>query len=245
MSTTAPHTPIAGVFPESALAHELLDGLSGLEIGPSAHNPFGLNTRAVGLTREQDAVDFDYYAQMQIERCGRVAAIDLPSDAADIPIADASTDFVVHAHVWEHLPNPLVALDEWVRVVKSGGFILAMVPKRDADPGDKDRPLTSLDELVGHYRKRSTYEDRIEEMKGPARAHYTVFSPELLRAIGEWFNRSHFWARLDEVAYQETDDKVGNAHTIAWQVRKFAGISGFAKAVLNRLRRPAIPPRAS
>ena len=31
-------------FQESALAHELLDGLSGLEIGGGMHNAFGLDT---------------------------------------------------------------------------------------------------------------------------------------------------------------------------------------------------------
>ena len=31
-------------FKESALAHKYLDGLKGLEIGASAHNPFGLDT---------------------------------------------------------------------------------------------------------------------------------------------------------------------------------------------------------
>ncbi|MBA2269432.1 MAG: class I SAM-dependent methyltransferase [Chthoniobacterales bacterium] len=225
------------MFPESRLAHQLLDGLAGIEIGPAAHNAFGLNTRAVGLNRERDAHDFDYYEQMQLENCGRVAPIDLPGDAAAIPLPEASSDFVLHSHVWEHLPNPLVALDEWVRVLKRDGFIFAIVPKRDADPLDRDRPLTPLTELVRHYEKRSAYEDRIAEMNGPARGHYTVFSPELLHGIGDWFNRAHFWARLDEVAFQETDDKVGNGHTIVWQVRKFSGASGFAGALGSRLSR--------
>src|SRR5665213_800939 len=34
-------------FKESAMAHKLLDGLEGLEIGGSAHNAFGLKTRNV------------------------------------------------------------------------------------------------------------------------------------------------------------------------------------------------------
>ena len=223
------------VFPHSALAGKILNGLKGIEIGPGAHNPFGLNTQSVGLSREIDPRDYDFFAQMQLEACGRVAPIDLPGDAADIPIADESTDFVVHSHVWEHLPNPLAALEEWVRVVRSGGFIFAIVPKRDADPPDRERPITSLAELVHHYRQQTRYEDRIEEMKGPQRAHYTVFSPTLLREIGAWFNRSHFRTRLKEIAFQETDDKVGNGHTIVWQVVKFAGPSGFVRACLGRL----------
>lgn len=225
------------VFPHSALAHEILDGLEGIEIGPAAHNPFGLNTRSVGLTREADTRDYEFFERMQLETCGRVAPIDLPADAADIPIADDGTDFVVHSHVWEHLPNPLAALEEWVRVVRPGGFIFAIVPKRDADPPDRDRPITSLPELVHHHERKTVYEDRIAEMRGPERAHYTVFSPTLLREIGAWFNRSHFRIRLKEIAFQETDDKVGNGHTIVWQVVKFAGVSGFVRACLGKLMR--------
>ena len=212
------------ILPESKLAHELLDGLEGIEIGPAAHNPFGLKTRTVGLSAEKDARDYEYYEQMQREMCGAVAPIDLAADAESLPLAESSVDFVLHSHVWEHLPNPLRALEEWVRVVKPGGFIFAIVPKRNADPLDRTRPLTSLTEWEEHYTKRSTYEDRIAEMKGPARSHYTVFSPELLHGVGVWFNRSHAAAQLEEIAFQETDDKVGNGHTIVWRVRKTADV---------------------
>lgn len=163
---------------------------------------------------------------MQIETCGAVAPIDLAADAAALPLANDSVDFVVHSHVWEHLPNPLMALDEWVRVIRPNGFVFAIVPKRDADPADRGRPLTSLADLVRHYKLRSTHSDRIPEMGGPARSHYTVFSPELLREIGRWFNRKHFLTQLHEVAFQETDDKVGNGHTIVWRVRKIRWIPG-------------------
>ena len=212
------------ILPESNLAHELLDGLEGIEIGPAAHNPFGLKTRTVGLSEEKDALDYKYYEQMQREMCGAVALIDLAADAECLPLAESSVDFVLHSHVWEHLPNPLRALEEWVRVVKPGGFIFAIVPKRDADPLDQARPLTALTEWEEHYRKRSTYEDRIAEMKGPARSHYTVFSPTLLHSINVWFSREHSGIELEEIAFRETDDKVGNGHTIVWRVRKTAEV---------------------
>ena len=129
---------------------------------------------------------------------------------------------------------PLRALDDWVRVVKPDGFIFAIVPKRDADPLDRPRPLTAFAEWEEHYAKRSTYEDRIAEMKGPARSHYTVFSPELLQAIEPWFNRAHSAARLEEVAFQETDDKVGNGHTIVWRVRKVIPTAQTVEGSRNR-----------
>jgi SAM-dependent methyltransferase len=222
------------IFPESKLAHEILDGLEGLEIGPAFHNPFGLKTRSVGLTAAMDAQDYRAQEITQLEMCGTVAAIDIPGDAANIPVPTSSVDFVVHSHVWEHLPNPLAALDEWARVVKPNGFIFAIVPKRDAAQADQERPVTPLSELVAHYRRRTVYEDRMWEMKGVPRGHYSVFSPELLRGIAIWFNRRHFWMRLNEVAFQETDDKVGNGHTIVWQVKKFPRPFGFFNAALNK-----------
>lgn len=224
------------IFQESKLAHQILDGLEGLEIGPAAHNPFGLRTRNVGLSPERDPVDHEFFRQSQLENCGSVAPIHISADAADIPLPDGSTEFVLHSHVWEHLTNPLVALEEWVRVTRSGGYIFAIVPKRDAAPTDIGRPLTSLASLVQNYNRKAHRERGSTEMQGSGRGHYTVFSSGLLREIGRWFNLSHFRARLEEVALQETDDKVGNGHTIVWQVKKLRGPFGLAEALFHRIK---------
>ena len=165
---------------------------------------------------------------------GASPAIDISADAADIPVPDDSTDFVLHSHVWEHLPNPLIALDEWVRITRSGGYLFVIVPKRDAAASDKDRPVTSLPSLVQLFEKKRRGETFPPEERGMGRGHYTVFSPSLLREIGHWFNQSHARARLDEIAFQETDDKVGNGHTIVWQVRKYSAAFGFIRAVFGR-----------
>ena len=45
---------------EHRFAHELLDGLTGLEIGADAHNPFGLRTRNVA-----SAEGAQFYAEEQ------------------------------------------------------------------------------------------------------------------------------------------------------------------------------------
>ncbi len=220
-------TPV--IFRESQLAHQLLDELEGLEIGPAAHNPFGLRTRNVGLSPEHDPIDHDFFRQSQLENCGQVAPIHIAADAADIPLPNDSTDFVLHSHVWEHLLDPLRALEEWVRVTRPGGYIFVIVPKHDAADSDRGRPVSSLSSLVAHYEQsRRTPKDA--KPPGSSRGHHTVFSLELLREIGRWFNRSHFQARLEEVAAAETDDKVGNGHTIVWRVDK----SGFLRASLRR-----------
>jgi len=207
-------TDFTGFLPESQLAHSLLDGLRGIEIGPAAHNPFGLHTISVGLSRQLNPVDYEKFEREQLNRCGKVAEIDISADASSLPIPDDSTDFVIHSHVWEHLFDSLGALEEWVRVVRDGGYIFVIVPKRDARPSDKTRPLPSIEELV--LRHNSSEMAPIQ----PATQHRTVFSPELLFEIEGWFNRPSSDAVLVRVAFQETDDKVGNGHTIAWRVNK-------------------------
>jgi SAM-dependent methyltransferase len=220
-----PAVPWPGYFKasESPLAHLILDGLRGLEIGAAAHNPFGLSTRNVGLSERIDPQDFQFFRDQQMQFCGAVAPIDIEADAAAIPAPDSSEDFVLHSHVWEHLPDPLGALLEWVRIVRAGGFLFVIVPKRDAADADKDRPITPLAEYVRYYEEGATHATRSAAEGMPIRGHYNVFSPDTLHAIAEWFNARSEKERLEEVAFLETDDKVGNGHTIVWRVWKSAG----------------------
>lgn len=51
---------------ENTLAHQLLKVLRGIEIGTSAHNPFGLNTLNVDYTDDYTTV----YKKEEISLCG-------------------------------------------------------------------------------------------------------------------------------------------------------------------------------
>ena len=208
------------MFRESPLAHRFLDGLSGLEIGAGAHNPFGLTTKTVGLTEALDARDFQFFKDLQVSFCGEWAPIDIAADAHAIPVADSSQDFVLHSHVWSYLANPLGALEEWTRVVRDGGFIFIIVPKRDMVPYDAARPVTPLSVHVRHYQLRSTHESRAAEEGLHGRGHYSVFSPSSLREMVDWFNRTHRRCQLRQAGFQETDDKVGNGHAMVLRVQK-------------------------
>lgn len=46
-------------------------------------------------------------------------------------IGDGSYDFVYSSHVLEHLEDPTMALREWWRVLRPGGFMILYVPERD------------------------------------------------------------------------------------------------------------------
>lgn len=46
-------------------------------------------------------------------------------------VAEASFDFLYSSHCLEHLRDPHEALDNWVRVVKPGGYLVIQVPDED------------------------------------------------------------------------------------------------------------------
>jgi SAM-dependent methyltransferase len=46
-------------------------------------------------------------------------------------VPDASFDFVHSSHCLEHMRDPLVALRNWLRVLKPGGHMVIMVPDED------------------------------------------------------------------------------------------------------------------
>jgi SAM-dependent methyltransferase len=211
---------------ESAIAQELLKDRCGIEIGPSACNPFGVDTIHVGLIEEMDPIDYNHFKQGQINTCGDYARIDVPGDALDLHLfPDYSVDFVINSHVWEHVPNPLRALEEWVRVVRHGGIILVIVPHHCASPIDCARNLTTIQELERYYEMNANLED-FKEVAVRHRGHIIVFSPDLLMEITLWFNKRHQTLNdslsLVLLTFKFRDDKFvnSNGHLIAWEVHK-------------------------
>ena len=54
--------------------------------------------------------------------------IDLICDIANVPQPDASFDAILCSEVFEHLPDALKALDEFARLLKSGGKLILTAP---------------------------------------------------------------------------------------------------------------------
>ncbi len=187
-------------FKESALAHKLLDGLEGLEIGGSAHNPFGLKTRNVdyldGLT---------VFKQGEVDVCGEALPVDILAPGDDLPLDDSSVDFVISSHCIEHFPDPIKALKEWHRVVRSGGYLYVIAPHKERT-FDRDRTRTPLAELI---RRHETGAD----LPDPDAAHCSVW-------ITQDFVELIHWLGWPIVAVQDKDDKVGNGFAVAVRVEK-------------------------
>lgn len=140
--------------PRPLLLAARLDGLSGVEIGGSAHNDYGLDVINVDRWGGEDTV----YKAEELRRAGATRAVDVVARGDELPFADGSYDFVFASHVIEHFPDPVGALREWVRVARR--YVLLVVPHRDRT-FDAGRPLTGADELIArHEAGFSSEEDR-------------------------------------------------------------------------------------
>ncbi len=187
---------------EYQIAVRYLGGLSGVEIGGSAHNRFPV-----------EAINIDRYAQMDTiykdeERrlSGKALAVDIVAPGDDLPLEDKSVDFVLASHVIEHFPDPIKALLEWERVASK--YVFLVVPHRDRT-FDSDRELTPVDELIERHASGFTSdEDR----------HWSVWScesfVELCQRIG-----------LNVIETEDPDKKVGNGFAVVIATDSEAALS--------------------
>ena len=189
---------------ESALAHRFLDGLHGIEIGGSACNPFNIpNCRNVDYTDDTDTI----YKREERRLAGTTLPVDVVARGDVLPFADGSLDYVLSSHVLEHFIDPLAALIEWQRVLRPGGILFAIVPHRDRT-FDRDRPRTSLRELIDRHAGRITLPAEVDEYE----EHHSVWITDDVMSAVEYLG-------FGILAVDDVDDKVGNGFTIVCEKR--------------------------
>lgn len=194
----SPPTPHYKKFPESKLAHQLLDGLRGIEIGGSAHNAFGLKTLNIDYTDDYSTG----FKNEEIATCGQFLPVDWVSPGDDLPFKDNTWDFVISSHVIEHFYDPVKTVLEWLRVTKPGGYVYMIVPHKERT-FDKPRPRTPLSEII----------DRHDHPNPPVPDHHGHYSVWITQDFINICN--HYGWPI--VAVQDEDDKVGNGFTIVIQ----------------------------
>jgi SAM-dependent methyltransferase len=191
-------------FPESRLAHKYLDGLDGLEIGGSAHNPFGLKTKNVDFTGSMETV-FKEYEQ---DICGKAMPVDIVAQGNNLPVPDESYDFIVSSHVLEHFPDPIKALKEWYRVIRKGGYIFMIVPHKER-MFDRKNKRTTLNELIKRHENN---------FQSKEYGHFSVWITEDIMELINYLG----WKIVEA---WDVDDKVGNGFVVVVQKtdEKFEG----------------------
>jgi len=186
-------------FREHQLAHQLLDGLKGIEIGGSAHNPFNLpNCLNVDRYGNADTI----FKKEELKFCGESLKVDVVAPADDLPFPPNSLDYIVNSHVLEHCYDVLGTIEHWLSKIRPGGWLFMIIPDKRRT-FDKDRPLTTIQELV-ERRGIACRED----------AHHNVWTFESFRDVTGYLH-------LNVVYSEPVDSKVGNGFTIV--VRKSDG----------------------
>lgn len=219
-------------FPESALAHQLLDGLKGLEIGGAAHNAFGLDTLNVDRI-SHDHPDFQPYASEQKRLCGAVMPVDIVAPGDCIPVDDQSFDFVISSHVIEHFFDPISAIKEWMRISRQ--YIFIICPQRDALESDRGKPLTELEDHLQRF-KYSELKQRFLERKASTEEklwltrnarltletdeHHSRWTCQSFCNMCMWIYAQEWGRDWETCAVEPVDMKVGNGFTV---VLKFKG----------------------
>lgn len=198
------------IFRDHKLAHQWCKG-EGLELGAGAHNPFNL-PGSLNVAPGDDPM----FRQAEIELCGKYAAIDIEAEGHDIPVADGSQDYIISSHVVEHFPDPLRAFVEWKRILKPGGIVFMIVPKRDADPYDAKQPVSTVGQIVIAYEEGYTVDDC--PLNVARRRHYFIYTLGLMLYVIQWANE-HLHLGWEVVATERSDSKVGNGFTVVCRTR--------------------------
>jgi SAM-dependent methyltransferase len=178
-----------------------LGGLKGVEIGAAAHNDFRVDALNVDRYDSMDTVYKDYERKVW----GRAKPVDIVADGHELPLDDKSVDFVLASHVLEHIPDPIAAIEDWVRVARE--YVVLILPHRDRT-FDRDRPLTPLSELVErHQSSFSSEEDK----------HWSVWTCEtFLELCGH--------LGLEVVDSRDPDRKGGNGFVVILSARRPARV---------------------
>lgn len=206
-------------FKDHSLAHALLNERTGIECGASSHNSFHLPGSINVAPNEQ----VEYYRDSQIVVNGKYAEIDVFDDAETLTnFENDSQGYIIHSHMFEHLPNPIKALLTWNRVVKDGGYVFMIVPQRDAHPADVGRELTTWEEWINAYIYSYTPETipaERTEAAGGHRGHYYCYCCESLKALITQAIQ-YLGLNWELIAEEDPDKKVSNGFTLVYMVHK-------------------------
>lgn len=201
------------------LAFRYLLGHRGIEIGPSAHNPYGIpGTIFVDYCAESE--DNEWHTADE-RLAGRRHHVDVVAEADALPFDDSSYDFVLNSHVIEHLPCATRAISEWVRVVRPGGLLFLVIPHIEgwaSHPSDKGKSPTPLEHFQEDLDNDCTVDTHPKEEGVEPRGHLHRWTYDGFKQFVKHF----FPDTLKHIDGEAVDHKAGAGHTHVLRVVKEA-----------------------
>jgi SAM-dependent methyltransferase len=178
-------------FPPKASCYKLcidcVAGKSGLEIGGPSYlfAPKGL-LPVYPVVKNLDNCNFSFSTlwEGKIEEGftfkfneKRPSGYQYISEAADLKkIPSDKYDFLLASHVIEHTANPIKALFEWKRILKSEGILVVVIPHKDGT-FDHKRNITPISHLIDNY-NYDTKEDDLTHLQEILDTHDLKRDPE-------------------------------------------------------------------
>jgi len=124
---------------------------TGIEIG-GLHNPLRVPKGAtVKYVDRMTVTDLrKHYPELASEK---LTDVDIIADGETLStIGDCTQDFVIANHFLEHCENPILALENMFRVMKTGGVLYLGIPDKRFT-FDSGREVTSFDHCLRDYRE--------------------------------------------------------------------------------------------
>lgn len=191
---------------------------NGVEIGPGPHPQIRPSaTTSVAYVEQMPPEEWNrlYNAQGKYKVDPSLWQYYRIGDAAELPVEDASLDFIFSSHVFEHLSNPFGHLRRWRKKLKPGGLVLAVVPDlcgtkdalhrpsemwewQEEDAGEIWEP--TLRHYTRHVTKNMSGQDPKEVMAQRRSIHAHYFTNQSMRCLLEhacaqlgyaWFKIEH------------------------------------------------------
>ncbi len=175
---------------------------SGIEVGAGSR-PFPIPAGVqcyYGDVRDAGQLT-EYFGTDRVTVSGEIDA----QTMANVPLA--SQDFIISAHVIEHLWNPIGAIEAAVSRLKPGGHFLLVVPELTAT-WDRMRPSTTLEHMLADWK------DGGEGTRLQAYIEHTRYVHPLL--TGETIPEHQI-----ETTARAVMDAGMDLHVHAWQTRGF------------------------
>ncbi len=101
------------------------------------------------------AIDADRGFVVDGRRVGRQYIL----DAVDLsPIGKDAYDFVLSCNNIEHIANPMKAMEQWLSVLKKGGVLVVVAPRKEAN-FDHNRKTVAFGHLLADYENNTAEDD--------------------------------------------------------------------------------------
>jgi len=98
-------------------------------------------------------------------------------DATDLRgLPPGSYDFLLSCNNLEHIANPLRAVEQWIQVLKPGGLLLIVVPRKESN-FDHRRATVRFDHLMEDYRNHVA-EDDLTHLQEILNLHDLAMDPQ-------------------------------------------------------------------